>query len=629
MHSSRYLPLRPVACTALALLLSACGGGGGGSSTSNGNSSPDATASTLGSNAPTPIDLSPQNETLAGSMPIPPSAPAGVFISEVANTYDNDPVSWFEIYNNTNASIDLSSYLLRAPALHLSSNQKVSAATFALPKRILPANGYIVIAARTHSDLLDTSSSIYIANAQNQVPHWQGSSGFIELLSGGATVDFVSFGSNSTQPTTSSAWNSGNAPPITSTVNHYSTAIVRPFSNFRQTRSASDWIAVNFATPGGINDVPAGVTDSDGDGIPDSAKIAGGSYAGLDLYAMGARRGQRDLFIQVDYLASQDSAVKPSAAALDKVSQAFLKQNIAVHFDVGNLFSPSVSAAQHNLSGGSHLRPHATCTQLKTASHLTAGCNSLYAVKSAYFDIRRQPVFRYLLLANSQQPSGTAGSSGAAEFSGDDFLVTLGGWSLSAGSVRLMNYQAATIMHELGHTLGLRHGGEDDIPNKPNYYSVMNYFYQMTGLPDPRGQGVTQRYYYWLTHYQNEPINGYSAGTPFPESQLEDGPHSLNFKIDYSDGSGASLDESVLWEQQLIGRGKALGYFSDWNGNGIADLTPIKIDINRSGGFSVLKDHSDWGNLLLKSSRNRMSYHNGVSAPGACAALTAGLPFSP
>jgi hypothetical protein len=40
-------------------------------------------------------------------------------------------------------------------------------------------------------------------------------------------------------------------------------------------------------------------------------------------------------------------------------------------------------------------------------------------------------------------------------------------------------------MHELGHNLGLRHGGDEDSGddlegwknNKPNYRSVMNYLY--------------------------------------------------------------------------------------------------------------------------------------------------------
>jgi hypothetical protein len=41
---------------------------------------------------------------------------------------------------------------------------------------------------------------------------------------------------------------------------------------------------------------------------------------------------------------------------------------------------------------------------------------------------------------------------------------------------------AATLMHELGHALGLHHGGRDDINGKPNYLSVMNYTFQFRDL---------------------------------------------------------------------------------------------------------------------------------------------------
>ncbi len=37
-------------------------------------------------------------------------------------------------------------------------------------------------------------------------------------------------------------------------------------------------------------------------------------------------------------------------------------------------------------------------------------------------------------------------------------------------------------MHELGHNLGLGHGGGDEVMNKPNYLSVMNYAFQTSGL---------------------------------------------------------------------------------------------------------------------------------------------------
>lgn len=42
--------------------------------------------------------------------------------------------------------------------------------------------------------------------------------------------------------------------------------------------------------------------------------------------------------------------------------------------------------------------------------------------------------------------------------------------------------QAGTFMHEIGHSLGLQHGGADNLNYKPNYLSVMNYFFQLRGI---------------------------------------------------------------------------------------------------------------------------------------------------
>ena len=375
---------------------------------------------------------------------------------------------------------------------------------------------------------------------------------------------------------------------------------------------------MNFATPGGINDVAAGVNDSDSDGIPDSAKLYGGTYAGLDLYAMGARPGQRDLFIQLDYLSSSDPGVTPDIRALDKIVQAFGQHNIAVHFDAGNLFTAAIQPAQHNLSGNiSHQRASQRCTQLVPPSRLQAGCTSLYATKSATMDIRRKPMFRYLLMANSQQSGGQAGASGSAELVGDDFLVTLGGWGLQKDSWTLANYQAATIMHELGHTLGLRHGGNDDEVAKPNYFSTMNYLYQISGLPTLTGNSFNQRYYYWLTNYQGASAAGYSSAKPFPESLLDDGPQSASFRIDYSDGSGQPIDENALNESALIGRGAQTGSFADWNGNGVQDSAIYARDINQSGNASTLRDYNDWANLVLNSSRLANANNSGIARPAS------------
>src|SRR6185436_1981656 len=91
--------------------------------------------------------------------------------------------------------------------------------------------------------------------------------------------------------------------------------------------------------------------------------------------------------------------------------------------------------------------------------------------------------YRYALFGRTFCTGKDTLHGGIAELAdglgGDDFLVALGstgscGWKPVA-DVRVY---AGTFMHELGHTLGLWHGGKDNLHYKTNYYSVMNYMWQ-------------------------------------------------------------------------------------------------------------------------------------------------------
>jgi hypothetical protein len=76
-------------------------------------------------------------------------------------------------------------------------------------------------------------------------------------------------------------------------------------------------------------------------------------------------------------------------------------------------------------------------------------------------------------------------STGVSDFLGGDGLVTLGAWGDFVGSEFVV---ASTTMHELGHSFGRGHGGElFDLNCKPNYLSVQNYLFQLTGLRDDLG----------------------------------------------------------------------------------------------------------------------------------------------
>ena len=64
-------------------------------------------------------------------------------------------------------------------------------------------------------------------------------------------------------------------------------------------------------------------------------------------------------------------------------------------------------------------------------------------------------------------------------------MITLGKWDNQVGSDFT---QAATLFHELGHNLGLRHGPTAKSANcEPNFLSSMNYLYQTAGLLDGKG----------------------------------------------------------------------------------------------------------------------------------------------
>lgn len=79
----------------------------------------------------------------------------------------------------------------------------------------------------------------------------------------------------------------------------------------------------------------------------------------------------------------------------------------------------------------------------------------------------KRKAYRYCIVADRS----SASIGGCGEVSGDDFVVFIGSGKAAYAAID----QAAVFMHELGHNLGLRHGGHDGINGKSNYPSVMNY----------------------------------------------------------------------------------------------------------------------------------------------------------
>jgi hypothetical protein len=523
-------------------------------------------------------------------------------ISEVASCFYYNVTCWFEIYNPASSAVNLNSYQVKISSVNVTNGSLATPiTTYTFPSFEIAAGGYVIVSGNTEN-LTQRGTQLVGIRSGNQVPFWTGS-GFVELIKDGVTIDFVRFGSSSQTPTTSSQWSGASVTELPYSASSYGKSIVRLYPDIAtiNTNTASDWSSVDWTTPAGRNDVPVGAVDADGDGIPDSAEVSGGTYAGIDLYSMGARTGQKNIFIELDYMYSIDPGIIPRRESLQMIVDSFNAQSIKVHFDAGTTFSSSFSTTDFNLGQGSAVVAYEPCVTMDqtTCTSNTSSRRSIYDWKSEYMDLRRRSIFHYLLMGNSQNTNGNAGSSGLAETPGNDFLVTMGNWGFATTSGsplnQLINKQASTLMHELGHNLGLMHGGNEDTNYKPNYWSIMNYMYQLNGLDQsPNASTAFER---WKLERGNF--------TP-PQCSLSNSPcgSPSQFIMSYSDGSSSNLNEAALSEAANIGRGTTGGSYADWNLNGSLTGGTISRDLNGDSTLSTLSDYNDWANLNFPFVRN-------------------------
>ncbi|MFT5141817.1 MAG: putative repeat protein (TIGR01451 family) [Rhodothermales bacterium] len=245
--------------------------------------------------------------------------------------------------------------------------------------------------------------------------------------------------------------------------------------------------SVDFDKDGVCDDWETGGIDYDGDGTVD-----------LTLSTFGPRLDRRDIFVEVDWMAGYE----PVAGALDDVKAAFLAapKPIGLHvfkdeqvplIDPLRFGSRPVAGEAGTLRDIRYGKPEKPCGSGATDGHFGPAADRAADNCGARLGARRL-VFRYNLFA--ARYASAPRSSGVATLFGNNFLVTVGTWSdnsirsnsgLGAGApiaAAKRIIQASTFMHELGHTLGMRHGGFSDDNCKPNYASIMSYSLQFPSL---------------------------------------------------------------------------------------------------------------------------------------------------
>jgi hypothetical protein len=187
----------------------------------------------------------------------------------------------------------------------------------------------------------------------------------------------------------------------------------------------------------------------------------------------------------------------------------------------------------------------------------------------------------------------TAGSTGAAELMGSNFVVA----AANLDAPRPIAQEAAAFMHGLGHNFGLHHGGDDATNLKPNYVSVMNGAYQAMGIPVARRTGT------------NEPrACRADSDCGWRAHCLEGG---LCARIDYSAEKLPSLYEGALDKLAGVGgrpgdtdivfhfvageeRLAPVAGLIDWNGDARFGAGVVDADINNDGYQEVIGGFDDW-----------------------------------
>ena len=378
----------------------------------------------------------------------------------------------------------------------------------------------------------------------------------------------------------------------------------------------------------------SGCPDRDGDGLNDAWETAHGIDmngdgvidASHDLVLEGSDPDRPDVYLKYDYMVAGDHDHAPPPLAVQWVVDAFAAHGVALHVDPVHDPIPEVRVT----------------TLDPSASSACAGDDfvTMKTLRSRYFG-NRGVAYHYMVFAHySTTPDAahvfacpedalckpakpTAGATGSSDLPGNDVIVSFG-QSADEGTAVGVETMASTIMHELGHNFGLKHGADDACTNwKPNYMSVMNYLYQSSAIPVadfPASANIAA----CTTDADCAPprLSTGACATPGACHCTDDYAASIGtdlcFRIDYSGVRLLGLNELALSADvggldENVGVGGPPGstdvvqYYApgdsillgpsfgpiDWNADG-AIASHVTADIDNSGGYTFISTRNDW-----------------------------------
>lgn len=268
--------------------------------------------------------------------------------------------------------------------------------------------------------------------------------------------------------------------------------------------------------------------DSDDDGLCDEWEVYGIDYDldfGVDEeeradLRLPARVGRRDIWVELDAIERHPGKIdpQPGKLALDLVSRAFAEApggDVKLHWmgsEPGRVFDDSELRGELVIDGGDSVDGEDNDINDYRYGSDDLACDGSFGTSAERADVKRcfarigarGVAVRYVLSANELakvtpprggpeiQPLGLApnfrlAALGLGLMPGSYYKAT-GGSRRECRSERSCTDVefAYTLLHELGHTMGLEHGGESwEHENNPAHLSVMSYVYSATWNDNP------------------------------------------------------------------------------------------------------------------------------------------------
>lgn len=264
------------------------------------------------------------------------------------------------------------------------------------------------------------------------------------------------------------------------------------------------------------------------------------------------------------------------------------------HRDYLSVVAPSNQQGFLNLKNAWFGTPFERSVNIDGSAHDTTNCPGGESVTNCL--VAKSQIFHHTMMINKQLENPTY--SGWSWTPGNNFIISLGSFANGVGSD---DQQEGTFMHELGHNLGLHHGGIDDLNGKPNYFSVMSAAFQFRSTFDlcrPLNySGAALSTLDESNLNENAGVDKYN----YPSNNALNQPPSGSISACNNVGG---TPRYTFWSVPGTIHAAPSGTAIDWNNNGIVE-TSVPAEINNIAGWGVpdsstdkLMGYNDWNRLI-------------------------------